>query len=754
MKKIIASLALALFATASIAQNLPSPSFNNVTINGNLNLPSKGANTVMAAPSSGAGAPTFRTLAEIDIPALTVAKISGLQGILDGKASIASPAFTGVPTGPTAAVGTNNTQLATTAFVRQNTGSPTNMVTTDTAQTITGEKTFSAVLVAQRVYSNGMSVSDLGTGGQVIIGNDSNGAVRVGQSGRASAGTPYIDFYSAAGSSNYGARFIVTGGTTAGASANVDINSGGLYVNSLMRTTGLASLNGGATVPNTLLSDNNTAVANTAAVWDRQRKIDPIQYGAFCDGATDSSAAFNVAKTAAENGGVPLSITCFMRLSADVGTVANVNFGPAGRLVPDAGKTVYLSGQINAARTTQIFGGSGNISLQGNGYEVSACWFGACDGSSDVADDLRWLFNSNMNGKTIFFPPFNYNLCSQIPVGTSAYVNAGRGSGQVGYAATNGSNVILKQIDGFKVEAVGATFTTACDASAQNIAFLIDRATNWEWRGGSFIGRRTGLSAATVNAPFQLMNTQRGKLHQTNAVSGYFDNGAFFEGTFNRDLIIEDNIGVVGQGIDMAFVVNGVYRNNQFTGASSDTANIGFKCFSQIYDGPSVGGNTIGVGDSENVHVIGNKCDNYQTGIVLQNGKHYRITDNYLLNIKGGTGNPAAAILINYVPSGSFQTVGRPVWNVSINGNHIDGLGTNNAGCGVSFGGNAIANSDSLNRFSINGNMFSGTSGSFAVCADTNSLAKVNNLFVGSNEWSNVGAFFNSNAASLRRSNP
>jgi hypothetical protein len=39
-----------------------------------------------------------------------------------GAAGLASPAFTGTPTGPTAAVGTNTTQLATTAFVLANAG--------------------------------------------------------------------------------------------------------------------------------------------------------------------------------------------------------------------------------------------------------------------------------------------------------------------------------------------------------------------------------------------------------------------------------------------------------------------------------------------------------------------------------------------------------------------------------------------------------------------------------------------------------
>ena len=46
-----------------------------------------------------------------------IADVTGLQTALDGKAALASPALTGTPTAPTAANGTNTTQLATTAFV-------------------------------------------------------------------------------------------------------------------------------------------------------------------------------------------------------------------------------------------------------------------------------------------------------------------------------------------------------------------------------------------------------------------------------------------------------------------------------------------------------------------------------------------------------------------------------------------------------------------------------------------------------------
>ena len=47
-----------------------------------------------------------------------IANVSGPQAALDAKAPLASPAFAGAPSAPTAAPGTNSTQLATTAFVQ------------------------------------------------------------------------------------------------------------------------------------------------------------------------------------------------------------------------------------------------------------------------------------------------------------------------------------------------------------------------------------------------------------------------------------------------------------------------------------------------------------------------------------------------------------------------------------------------------------------------------------------------------------
>jgi hypothetical protein len=62
-----------------------------------------------------------------------------LDADLDGKAGLASPAFTGTPTAPTAVAGTNTTQLATTAFVigeRNSTVTLVNKTVEDTTFTV------------------------------------------------------------------------------------------------------------------------------------------------------------------------------------------------------------------------------------------------------------------------------------------------------------------------------------------------------------------------------------------------------------------------------------------------------------------------------------------------------------------------------------------------------------------------------------------------------------------------------------------
>jgi hypothetical protein len=131
---------------------------------GSVQFTSQTANTVLAAPNGSNGSPSFRALVAADLPSLSSTYLPLAGGTLTGKlntvasatggaglslppgaapttpvsgdvytttsglfaylgtttyqfAPLASPGFTGTPTGPTASAGTNTTQLATTAFV-------------------------------------------------------------------------------------------------------------------------------------------------------------------------------------------------------------------------------------------------------------------------------------------------------------------------------------------------------------------------------------------------------------------------------------------------------------------------------------------------------------------------------------------------------------------------------------------------------------------------------------------------------------
>lgn len=83
---------------------------------------------VIAAGDNAAGARTAIGAGTSNLAIGTTAGTAGDGAVLAGKAALASPALTGTPTAPTAAVSTSTTQLATTAFVQAATKSKTQTV--------------------------------------------------------------------------------------------------------------------------------------------------------------------------------------------------------------------------------------------------------------------------------------------------------------------------------------------------------------------------------------------------------------------------------------------------------------------------------------------------------------------------------------------------------------------------------------------------------------------------------------------------
>lgn len=105
--------------TAGIAEIATQTETNTGTDDTRFVTPLKLATAIPAATTATAGRSRYATTVETAGMTVTNAAVTpaSLTTLMASKANLASPTFTGTPTGPTAAAGTNTTQLATTAFV-------------------------------------------------------------------------------------------------------------------------------------------------------------------------------------------------------------------------------------------------------------------------------------------------------------------------------------------------------------------------------------------------------------------------------------------------------------------------------------------------------------------------------------------------------------------------------------------------------------------------------------------------------------
>lgn len=181
IKKLKLGLIALLLPLIAFAQSYPSPTFNNVTsqglatlnnvaisgtftATGNVSLASlaaQAANTVVANATASSASPTAIPMPSCSATgnALTWTSASGF-GCATGYAPLASPTFTGTPAAPTATLGTNTTQIATTAFVIANAvtaNSPT--ITTPNIVGVTNGSNATAGSVGELISATGTSTA-------------------------------------------------------------------------------------------------------------------------------------------------------------------------------------------------------------------------------------------------------------------------------------------------------------------------------------------------------------------------------------------------------------------------------------------------------------------------------------------------------------------------------------------------------------------------------------------------------------------
>ena len=121
--------------------------------------PLKLATAVPAATEAKAGKVELATAAETATGTDNTRAVhpAGLKVELDKKANLASPALTGVPTAPTAAAGTNTTQLATTAFVHAATPAASEIVK-GVVELATAAETTTGTDATRAVHPSGLKV--------------------------------------------------------------------------------------------------------------------------------------------------------------------------------------------------------------------------------------------------------------------------------------------------------------------------------------------------------------------------------------------------------------------------------------------------------------------------------------------------------------------------------------------------------------------------------------------------------------------
>ena len=185
----------------------------------------------------------------------TLADQTDLQSALNAKAPLASPTFTGTPAAPTAAAGTNTTQLATTAHVfaeRANTATLTN-------KTINGSNNTLTNLPAAGI-SGVIPIANLATGtpdGTKFIRDD--GTLQSISGGGAPGGSD-----TQLQRNNAGAFGGISGATSDG--TNVTYGSGNLRATRPRITTSIDDANGNEVIitPATASAVNEVTVTNAA----------------------------------------------------------------------------------------------------------------------------------------------------------------------------------------------------------------------------------------------------------------------------------------------------------------------------------------------------------------------------------------------------------------------------------------------------------------------------------------------------------
>jgi hypothetical protein len=281
-------------------------------------------------------------------------------------ALLASPAFTGTPTAPTAAVGTNTTQIATTAFVNAEIANDATLKAnnlSDLANTATA-RTNLGVAIGTNVQAYdadlqaiaGLAVTD----SNFIVGNGTTWVAESGATARTSLGLGSLATASTISNDNWsGADLSVANGGTGASDAGTARTNLGLAIGSNVQAydAGLQSISGLTTSADQMIYTTASDTYATASLTAAGRAIlddadAAAQRTTLGLGTIATQAANSVSITGGSISGITdLAIADGGTGASDAGT-ARTNLNVPTRTGGDASGTWGISITGNAATAT------------------------------------------------------------------------------------------------------------------------------------------------------------------------------------------------------------------------------------------------------------------------------------------------------------------------------------------------------------------------------------------------------------------
>lgn len=152
------------------------------------------------------------------------AELNAVASAISSKADTNSPTFTGTPLAPTASAGTNNTQLATTAFVMQNGLNPSGTgIGVRTGPAATTYRSVAAGTGISVANGDGVSGNPTVTNTGVTAINSETGDITIAASSGITAATTTdtVTLTPTSGYNGYGARTVSTSSPSGGNNGDI-----------------------------------------------------------------------------------------------------------------------------------------------------------------------------------------------------------------------------------------------------------------------------------------------------------------------------------------------------------------------------------------------------------------------------------------------------------------------------------------------------------------------------------------------------